>query len=356
MTQEQYYLNKLGKSCFKLPERPKPSDQNNNNYLYECLKLRPGFSQILDRKNCLSEFSMEEEKAEARSNLGITSLLEELSRQLDTRVLTLERAVVEQTPSEEEETQRNRVLSTYGLLTLLKNYYTKALIDEELVRLRQLINNQRVVDEELDPESTNPVQNKIIKDALDGIYDVLNEKIQQLILDTHREKNGTIIDIHQELDNKVDLDTLENYYDKNQVDVIKQNLQNQISGTLQELETLIQTREYINTLASLIEIPAPISDYNDLTNKPNIPTKNSDLVNDTDYCDTSDVNNILNNKIVILTESQYEALTEYTPGVLYFIVEDSEETENWKFGDGFPIILGDNSDWSFGQNFPITLK
>ena len=385
MTQEQYYLNKLSKECFKLPERPKPSNQNNNNYLHDCLKLRPGFSQTLDRKNCLSEFSMDEEKAEARSNLGITPLLEELSRQLDTRVLTLERSVVEQTPSEEEETQRNRVLSTYGLLTFLKNYYTKAIIDEELTRLRQIIADQNVVDETLDSESTNPVQNKIIKDALDGIYDVLNQKI---FSDTHREQDGSIVDVHQELDNKVNLSQLDNYYNKSQIDSkldqkvnstelnnyynkseinnIDQNLRNQINNNIQELERLIQTQEYINRIASLVEIPQPISDYNNLNNKPYIQEKVSDLINDAgyitqhqsleNYYTKQETNQAIDNKFIILTESQYEALTQYEPNVIYLITEGEEETPSsgWHFGDSFPIILG-GGNWSFGQNFPIIL-
>ena len=148
-----------------------------------------------------------------------------------------------------------------------------------------------------------------------------------------------------------------------------EELQNQINNTqnniTQELERLIQTQEYINRIANLIEIPQPISDYNNLTNKPYIPEKVSDLINDSGYINQhqslenyytkQETNQAIDNKFIILTESQYEALTQYEPNVIYLITEGEEApSSGWHFGDGFPIILGEGN-WSFGQNFPIIL-
>ena len=56
---------------------------------------------------------------------------------------------------------------------------------------------------------------------------------------------------------------------------------------------------------------------------------------------------------VILTEEEYNALPRYTKGVIYYIVEPSED-ETWTFGQKFPITFSDTtgSTWKF----PITLS
>lgn len=58
----------------------------------------------------------------------------------------------------------------------------------------------------------------------------------------------------------------------------------------------------------------------------------------------------------VLTQEQYNALETKARDTLYLIVEetDDEPTGSWRFGDGFPIILGEGN-WGFGGSFPIIL-
>lgn len=70
-------------------------------------------------------------------------------------------------------------------------------------------------------------------------------------------------------------------------------------------------------------------------------------------------------KNIVLSTTQYEQLTTYEPGVLYFVYQAQEQT-NWTFGGTFPITFtADNGIGTFpitltGDNnigtFPITLQ
>lgn len=56
-------------------------------------------------------------------------------------------------------------------------------------------------------------------------------------------------------------------------------------------------------------------------------------------------------KIKVISENEYETLGSYEQDVLYFVYEEEDdEIVSWGFGDGFPIILSDNS------TFPIILS
>ena len=54
---------------------------------------------------------------------------------------------------------------------------------------------------------------------------------------------------------------------------------------------------------------------------------------------------------VILTQSEYNELSEYTDNTIYFIIEP--ESNTWTFGGTFPIRFG--TTFTFGGTFPITL-
>ena len=68
------------------------------------------------------------------------------------------------------------------------------------------------------------------------------------------------------------------------------------------------------------------------------------------------INQIISSRFVIISESEYEQLTEYVQGVIYLILEDGESVNHtgWKLGDGLPIIL--SGEWKFGDNLPIILS
>lgn len=53
--------------------------------------------------------------------------------------------------------------------------------------------------------------------------------------------------------------------------------------------------------------------------------------------------------IEILTQIEYDLLTEYDQNTIYFIVEDNSI---WLFGNKFPIFF---NSWTFGNVFPVKL-
>ena len=55
--------------------------------------------------------------------------------------------------------------------------------------------------------------------------------------------------------------------------------------------------------------------------------------------------------IIQLTQAEYDALTTYERGAIYFIIEP----EYWHFGDTFPVILGGYGE-SLGEPLPILLN
>ena len=57
-------------------------------------------------------------------------------------------------------------------------------------------------------------------------------------------------------------------------------------------------------------------------------------------------------KHVVLTQESYDALEVKDRSTLYIIV-DASESQDWHFGDNFPIIL--SGAWGLGEPFPITL-
>lgn len=62
-------------------------------------------------------------------------------------------------------------------------------------------------------------------------------------------------------------------------------------------------------------------------------------------------------KMVTLAQSQYQELVDNNQvdrNTYYFTYEGEPETDEWHFGDTFPIIF--KGTWEFGGTFPITLS
>lgn len=145
MDQQEYYLN-----------------QPRN---HECVKLPGKNAKYLLKDNFLNEFFSEDDKAEARSNLGITPLLEELKGLITAKLFDETGNVT--FDLEPHEDAYDKVLSSAALYRLFLNYYTKQELDSWKGDLREDFNTFKeeakiIVDKELDEISTNPVENKAI--------------------------------------------------------------------------------------------------------------------------------------------------------------------------------------------------
>ena len=77
------------------------------------------------------------------------------------------------------------------------------------------------------------------------------------------------------------------------------------------------TKEDLNNKADKIHNHS----YNELTNKPTIPTKTSQLTNDSNFVTASTLNTRMNNKNIWCgTKYQYEAITTKNSNTLYFVL------------------------------------
>ena len=67
--------------------------------------------------------------------------------------------------------------------------------------------------------------------------------------------------------------------------------------------------------------------------------------------------NAIGEKMVTLTQGQYQDLVDNNlvdRNTYYFTYEGMPESDEWHFGDPFPIIFTET--WEFGGTFPITLS
>ena len=77
------------------------------------------------------------------------------------------------------------------------------------------------------------------------------------------------------------------------------------------------TKEDLNNKADKIHNHS----YNELTNKPTIPTKTSQLTNDSNFVTTSTLDTRMNSKTIWCgTKSQYDAITTKNDNTLYFVL------------------------------------
>lgn len=198
MNQQEFYLN-----------QPKGS--------HECFKL-PNRTEYLLKNNYLNEFFSDDEKAEARSNLGITPLLEELKALISAKLVDEAgnlRFGLQPTNGEEDENAYSEVLSSAVIYNTLLKYYTKQEIDEWRERVFERINNLKdevkiIIDEDLDKDSTNPVQNKVISEALDALSDAYSRLLRT----------------------KADEESLNNYYSTEQINELLQRLREDFVSSL----------------------------------------------------------------------------------------------------------------------------
>ena len=142
----------------------------NNRKKYGCFNPRERDFNYLLMQNYLSEFQTDEEKEEVLNNLGITDKLSQLRQIINAKVISQGGV-----PWDIEPTSGNTesVLSSDTIYNTLLKYYTKNQIDDIVQTLwsrilEQIVNEKIQVDDQLSSESTNPVQNRVIKEYLDS--------------------------------------------------------------------------------------------------------------------------------------------------------------------------------------------
>ena len=245
MDQQEFYLN-----------------QPTNN---ECIKL-PGRDRVyLLKSNYLSEFFTEDEKAEARFNLGITPLLNEL-KALVYQNLTDEAGNLkfgeEPTNGQENPEAYTEVLSSAVIYNTLLKYYTKEQLDGWMQNLEERMNVLRgqleiTVDEELDANSTNPVQNKAIVQSLSELNAAYNRlqsvkanREELLNYNTIDEINILLEDLRRSLTEYADTKDVDLtvFYTKEQTAEILQNYATNQSVQQSVLDIL----QRINTISGLL--------------------------------------------------------------------------------------------------------
>lgn len=233
-----------------------------------CIDLKLPEKQIfLEKKNLLSEFDNEVEKAKARSNLGITPLLEEL------RALIYTKAVddagnlkfgSEPTDGRLNEEAYSQVLSSAVIYDTLQKYYTKNELGQEfnyflrvinqlkqdkinksevytkkqiidkindlINQINELIEGSKItVDNSLSEISSNPVQNKVIKQALDELLNRINN-IPEIEPSTNIEVDSELSETSENpLQNKVIKSLLDNYITREELYDIQNPLKVTIS-------------------------------------------------------------------------------------------------------------------------------
>lgn len=102
---EQYYLNRGSSSC-----------TTNRNY-------------VLNKYNYLSEFKNEKDKEIVRDNLGISDIILNLDKKIDSKVISSGQIAWDNSPNENN---NNKVLSSAALYKTLLNYITKSELDSNL--------------------------------------------------------------------------------------------------------------------------------------------------------------------------------------------------------------------------------
>lgn len=386
--QQEFYLNQpKNHECFKLPGQDK-------NYLL--------------KGNFLSEFFSEDEKAEARFNLGITPLLNEL------RALVYAKLVDEagnlkfgQEPTNGEENREaySEVLSSAVIYNTLLKYYTKEEIDRWIQNLEERINILKgqleiTVDEELDANSTNPVQNKAIVQSLSELsaaYNRLNsfkaDREELLNYNTIDEINFLLEDLRKNLTEYADTKDVDLtvFYTKEQTTEILQNyatnqsvqqsvldilqrintisdllnqqgtdlgaLTQEVNGIKEDIQNLDEDIQNVQNLSGNVDtINRTVSEMEQTVNTLSGTVRElnhavggiNETINQTVSQSLEQIDQAIESmqedieeaklapKHVFLRQSQYDALESYEDNTLYFTFEDSEGSQ---FGDEFPLTL-----------------
>lgn len=281
---------------------------------HDCIKLPKKDSKYLLIDNYLSEFYTDEDKEKVLSNLGILLRLEALKNLIDQKVIEFGGVAWDLVPTEGN---TDHVLSSDTLYNLLSRYYTQEEIDTKIEQLFSIfVRDFKVTtDDSLSDTSENPVQNKVIKQALDELLNRINN-IPEIGPSTNIEVDSELSETSRNplqnkvikllLDNKVDLSQLENY-------VTSEQLLNQLSN---QSNTINAEKERAQNSESQL---------------------NSKINNNKTLID--DIQDQINHQIkhVFITQSAYDALETYERDTLYLIIEQNGS----KLGeDTFPLTLG----------------
>ena len=391
MNQQEFYLNQsLDHECFKLPEKDK---------------------KYLLKNNFLSEYFSERDKAQVRSNLGITSLLDELKSFILAKLFDEEGNIT--FDLEPHEDAFDKVLSSAVIYNILLKYYTKEELDEwregligDIYNKIQELKDTIHVDDQLNENSEYPVQNKVLYQIIDQINSAYS-RLSQFKVDKEELLNYYTVDEIDQL--------IRNYYTKDQADESNQSLDQKIDGINQELhqavenlnQSINEVDDKVDQLDNQVEqLNQSVSEIsqNIVVNGDNKTIKKEDgilstllrlhqlteqEINDDSIESAYELQNsegekvgdriVVNKQVdysqiieqlqeqiqqlqesqqkyIIIDESAYEQLTSYVQGAIYLVLEDGESVNNtgWKLGDGLPIIL--SGEWQFGDNLPIILS
>lgn len=147
----------------------------------QCVEL-PEKDEYLRKKKYLGEFFLEEDKAEARANLGITPLLAELKAIIEAKLVDETGNLkfgLEPTNGAENEEAYGQVLSSAIIYNTLQKYYTKNELDNQSDVIFNLINqlkNEKV--DESDVYTKGEIDNLIInKQFVNKIELFIHEKL-----------------------------------------------------------------------------------------------------------------------------------------------------------------------------------
>lgn len=388
MNQQEFYLNQsLDHECFKLPEKDK---------------------KYLLKNNFLSEYFSERDKARVRSNLGITSLLDELKSFILAKLFDEEGNIT--FDLEPHEDAFDKVLSSAVIYNILLKYYTKEELDEwregligDIYNKIQELKDTIHVDDQLNENSEYPVQNKVLYQIINQINNAYS-RLSQFKVDKEELLNYYTVDEIDQL--------IRNYYTKDQADESNQSLDQKIDGINQELnqavenfnQSINEVDDKVDQLNNQVEQLDQSVSQNIVVNGDNKTIKKEDgilstllrlhqlteqEINDDSIESAYELQNSEGEKIgdrivvnkqvdysgiigqlqrqiqqlqesqqkyIIIDESAYEQLTSYVQGAIYLVLEDGESVNNtgWKLGDGLPIIL--SGEWQFGDNLPIILS
>lgn len=128
---------------------------------------KQNFDYLL-KKNFLSEYGSEEDQYEVLYNLGILQRLDTLKKIIDAKVVQAGGVSWDIQPTSGNS---DHIVSSDILYKTLLKFYTKEQVDEIVQELwnnlHEYVQESLQVDSELSDTSVNPVQNRIIKQALE---------------------------------------------------------------------------------------------------------------------------------------------------------------------------------------------
>ena len=364
MNQQEFYLNQsLDHECFKLPEKDK---------------------KYLLKNNFLSEYFSERDKAQVRSNLGITSLLDELKSFILAKLFDEEGNIT--FDLEPHEDAFDKVLSSAVIYNILLKYYTKEELDEwregligDIYNKIQELKDTIHVDDQLNENSEYPVENKVLYQIIDQINSAYS-RLSQFKVDKEELLNYyTVDEIDQELHQAVEnlnqsINEVDDKVDQldNQVEQLNQSV-SEISQNIVvngDNKTIKKEDGILSTLLRLHQLTEQEINNDSIESAYELQNSEGEKVGDrivvNKQVDYSQIIEQLQEQIqqlqesqqkyIIIDESAYEQLTSYVQGAIYLVLEDGESVNNtgWKLGDGLPIIL--SGEWQFGDNLPIILS